>query len=237
MGGRWYPTEPMVRLTARFIQRRIGIDSYDVKRSVNRVLDVGCGIGNHAVYFAQQGLAVTGVDISESAIEIGRKRTAEAGLDVEFIIGDAADLSGLGRFDLVVSDGVLDHVKFSKAKEILNEIQLVSTSDAYMFLSLRSTADSECGRGEKVGENTYVLEEGYEQGMLQHFFDRRSIEELLEGWEIFDIEHLKREYPSDFSVDKSYLQSSGGMETQINLQDAEFSLQHARWWIAARQSR
>jgi cyclopropane fatty-acyl-phospholipid synthase-like methyltransferase len=233
-GGQWYPAEPMVRLTARFIQRRTGIDSYDLERPTERVLDVGCGNGNHVLFFAEQGLSATGVDISESAIELGRQRAAETGLDVDFKIGDAADLSwGSETFDLVVSDGVLDHVSFSEAKSILAEIRRVSTPDAYIFLSLRSTADSECGRGEKVKENTYILKQGYEKGMLQHFFDRRSIEELLDGYEIFDIEHLKREYPADFSFDKSYLQSSEGLKKQIDLQDAEFSRQHARWWIAA----
>jgi SAM-dependent methyltransferase len=139
-------------------------------------------------------------------------------------------------FDLVVSDGVLDHVRFSEAKSILAEIRRVSTPDGYLFVSLRSTADSECGRGEQVGENTYILNDGYEKGMLQHFFDRRSIDELLDGYEIFDVEHLKREFPAGFGVDKSYLQSSEGMKKQIELQDAEFSLQHARWWIAAKYS-
>ncbi|ACV47578.1 MULTISPECIES: class I SAM-dependent methyltransferase [Halomicrobium] len=237
-GGQWYPAEPMVRLTARFIQRRTGIDSYDVKRPTDRVLDVGCGNGSHVLFFAEQGLSAAGVDISKPAIELGRQRAAETGLDVDFKTGDAADLSwGSETFDLVVSDGVLDHVSFSEAKSILAEIQRVSTPDAYIFLSLRSTADSECGRGEEVEENTYILKEGYEKGMLQHFFDRRSIEELLEGYEIFDIEHLKREYPADFSVDKSHLQSSEGLKKQIDLRDTDFSRQHARWWIAARRTK
>jgi cyclopropane fatty-acyl-phospholipid synthase-like methyltransferase len=233
-GGQWYPAEPMIRLTARFIQRRVGIDSYDVKRPTNRVLDVGCGNGNHVLFFAEQGFSTAGVDVSKSAIELARQRATERGLDVDLEVGDAADLPWESEmFDLVVSDGVLDHVSFSQAKSILAEIQRVSTPGAYLFLSLRSAADSEWGRGEKVEENTYILQEGYEKGMLQHFFDRRSIKELLDGYEIFDIEHLKREYPTNFSVDKAYLQSSEGIKDQIELEDAEFSQQYARWWIAA----
>jgi cyclopropane fatty-acyl-phospholipid synthase-like methyltransferase len=233
-GGQWYPAEPMIRLTARFIQRRTGIDSYDVERPTNHVLDIGCGNGNHALFFAEQGLSAAGVDVSESAIELARQRATGRGLDIDFEVGDAADTSWADdTFDLVVSDGVLDHVSFSEAKSILAEIRRVSTPDAYIFLSLRSTADSEFRRGEEVEENTYVLQEGYEKGMLQHFFDRSSIEELLAGYEIFDIEHLKREYPADFSVDKAYLQSSEGLKKQIDLQDADFSRQYARWWLAA----
>jgi len=215
-GGRWSPAEPMIRMTARFIQRRTGIDSYDVKRPIERVMDIGSGIGNHVMYFAEQGLSAAGIDISESAIDIARERAKQRGLDVELEIGSAERLPWTDdTFDLVVSDGVLDHVRFTEAKRIIKEVQRVSTPNAYIFLSLRSTIDSECGRGERVEENTYVLDDGYEEGMLQHFFDRQHIAELLGDYEIFDIEHIKREYPTEFTLDKSHRQSSEGIKNRL----------------------
>lgn len=236
-GGRWSPAEPMIRMTARFIQRRTGIDSYDVKRPTERVLDIGCGNGNHVMYFAEQGLSAAGIDISESAIDIARERANRRGLDVELETGSAETLQWTDdTFDLVVSDGVLDHVSFIEAKHIVDEVQRVSTPNAYIFLSLRSTADSECGRGEQVEENTYVLQEGYEEGMIQHFFDRQHIAELLADYEIFDIEHIKHEYPTEFTIDKSHRQSSGGIKKQVTLADTAFDRQHARWWLAAERT-
>jgi 2-polyprenyl-3-methyl-5-hydroxy-6-metoxy-1,4-benzoquinol methylase len=203
-------------MTARFIQRRTGIDSYDVKRPTERVLDIGCGNGNHVMYFAEQGLSAAGIDISQSAIDIARERANRRGLDVELETGSAETLQWTDdTFDLVVSDGVLDHVSFIEAKRIVDEVQCVSTPNAYIFLSLRSTADSECGRGEQLEENTYVLQEGYEEGMIQHFFDRQHIAELLADYDIFDIEHIKREYPTEFTIDKSHRQSSGGIKNRL----------------------
>lgn len=43
-----------------------------------RVLDVGCGTGTHALYAAERGHSAMGVDVSERAIERARARAASA---------------------------------------------------------------------------------------------------------------------------------------------------------------
>ncbi|MHB8105278.1 MAG: hypothetical protein ACYDG5_07045, partial [Dehalococcoidales bacterium] len=55
-GGNWYPDEGVVRFTARYLQRRVGIDVWNVKRKVNRLLDDGCGNGRHLFYLRSRGL-------------------------------------------------------------------------------------------------------------------------------------------------------------------------------------
>lgn len=73
------------------------------------VLDVGCGLGDNAIFLAERGHRVTGVDFSPTAIERARGRAAERGADVEFAVADATRLDGFdGRFDTVV-DSALFH--------------------------------------------------------------------------------------------------------------------------------
>ena len=73
------------------------------------VLDVGCGLGDNAIFLASRGHSVTGLDGSPAAIEEARRRAAEAGVTVTFDVADATDLSGYeGRFDTVV-DSALYH--------------------------------------------------------------------------------------------------------------------------------
>ena len=72
-----------------------------------RVLDVGCGTGEHALMAAAAGFAATGVDASLTAIERAREKAAERSLEVRFDVGDALDLSGLGmQFDTVLDCGL-----------------------------------------------------------------------------------------------------------------------------------
>jgi SAM-dependent methyltransferase len=81
------------------------------------VLDIGCGLGDNAIYLASRGHSVTGLDGSPAAIEQARRRAAAAGVlkttagsaGVNFDVADATDLSGYqGRFDTVV-DSALYH--------------------------------------------------------------------------------------------------------------------------------
>ena len=56
------------------------------------VLDVATGSGNVALVAAQRGANVTGLDITPELFEAARRRAAEAGVDCEWIEGDAEEL-------------------------------------------------------------------------------------------------------------------------------------------------
>ena len=74
-----------------------------------RVLDAGCGTGEHALLAAGLGLPALGVDLSAAAIEIARRKAAERGLgeQARFEVHDARDLGALGeRFDTVLDSGL-----------------------------------------------------------------------------------------------------------------------------------
>ena len=72
----------------------------------DRVLDLGCGAGGLAIALAgrvPRG-AVTAIDVSGPMVEVARKRAAEAGVNIRFIVGDAAAHPlEPGSFDLLVS--------------------------------------------------------------------------------------------------------------------------------------
>jgi cyclopropane fatty-acyl-phospholipid synthase-like methyltransferase len=79
----------------------------DEGRLSGRVLDSGCGTGEHALLAASRGADVTGIDVAPTAIARARAKGAERGLDVLFEVADALDLEQLGRtFDTVIDSGV-----------------------------------------------------------------------------------------------------------------------------------
>jgi SAM-dependent methyltransferase len=78
-----------------------------------RAIDLGCGTGANVRYLAEHGFDAVGVDYSRVALEIARKRAAEAGTpaSARFVEGDitADRLPGVeGVFDLVLDFGTLD---------------------------------------------------------------------------------------------------------------------------------
>jgi cyclopropane fatty-acyl-phospholipid synthase-like methyltransferase len=72
-----------------------------------RVLDAGCGSGEHALLAAARGADAVGVDISPRAIEKARRKAAERGLAARFEAADALSLGQLGlTFDTVIDSGL-----------------------------------------------------------------------------------------------------------------------------------
>jgi ubiquinone/menaquinone biosynthesis C-methylase UbiE len=72
-------------------------------RDGGAVLEVAPGPGYLAVELAKRGLDVTGLDISKTFVERGRERASSAGVDVQFVQGDAAHMPfGNGSFDFLV---------------------------------------------------------------------------------------------------------------------------------------
>ena len=94
----------------------------DRGRLVGRVLDVGCGTGEHALMAAAIGLDATGVDAAGTAVTIASRKASERDLGARFMTWDALELAALGEsFDTVLDCGLfhvfedLDRPKFVDA--------------------------------------------------------------------------------------------------------------------------
>ena len=73
-------------------------------RPGERVLDIACGTGNAAIRAAGAGASVTGLDLTPELFQAARRRAAEAGVEVEFVEGDAEALPFEdASFDVVLS--------------------------------------------------------------------------------------------------------------------------------------
>ena len=72
-----------------------------------RVLDAGCGTGEHALMASARGFDATGIDFAPAAIEIAEQKARDRGLEVRFLVFDALELGRFGeRFDTVLDCGL-----------------------------------------------------------------------------------------------------------------------------------
>jgi SAM-dependent methyltransferase len=72
-----------------------------------RVLDSGCGTGEHALLAASLGFDTTGIDGAPRAIDKANEKARERGIDVRFVVGDVLELARFGeRWDTVIDCGV-----------------------------------------------------------------------------------------------------------------------------------
>ena len=71
------------------------------------VLDIGCGTGENALFFAGEGYEVWGIDSAPLAIQKAREKAAGRGLPVHFLVMNALELPRLGRkFDTATDSGL-----------------------------------------------------------------------------------------------------------------------------------
>ena len=72
-------------------------------------LDVGCGAGLLCEPLTRLGAEVTGVDAASENIAVAKAHAAQSELAIDYHAGELSEL-GLGRFDIVTSMEVIEHV-------------------------------------------------------------------------------------------------------------------------------
>ena len=98
----------------------------------SRVLDIGCGSGQHSRIFAQKGFSVSGIEISETAVQECRAAFRALNLAGEFHCGDARRLPFCGRsFDASFMSLILHH--FLDYAQVLREAARVSRRQVFVF--------------------------------------------------------------------------------------------------------
>ena len=193
LGAEWSPAEDVVRFCARHIRARVGHNSYVERRPVETVLDLGCGSGRYTLFFAEQGFKVSAIDIAQSAVDMTRDWLSARGLTGDVRCASIEEIPFPdASFDALVSFGVLDHVLSPVAQEGLKEIRRVVKPGGLIHLNLRSTKAYHYGEGEQVEPGTFLIPDGPEKGLAQHFWSEEEIESATTGLKILNWELVVR---------------------------------------------
>jgi 2-polyprenyl-3-methyl-5-hydroxy-6-metoxy-1,4-benzoquinol methylase len=84
------------------------------RSTAGRALDVGCGEGSHAVYLAQQGFSVVGLDFVPAALAAAQSHAERAGVEIELHECDVVEYEASSPFDVVLDSGCLHHLPKAK---------------------------------------------------------------------------------------------------------------------------
>ena len=109
-----------------------------------RVLDVGCGTGEHALLAARLGLDATGIDSAPTAIDHARKKATDRGLPARFLVADALHLGDLGTFDTVIDSGLFHVFEDDERQRYVERLHEVVRPGGILYLLCFS--DRQVGR-------------------------------------------------------------------------------------------
>ena len=113
------------------------VKNYFKNRRFARLLSIGCGVGNHEILRAKLGLVtqIDAFDFSESSLEIARKDTAAAGLEINFYQDDfnLFAIDDNKKYDRVFCSGSLHHVR--ELERCLSSVRKCLKIDGYFIVN------------------------------------------------------------------------------------------------------
>uniref|UniRef100_A0A7S0FFV0 phosphoethanolamine N-methyltransferase n=1 Tax=Pyrodinium bahamense TaxID=73915 RepID=A0A7S0FFV0_9DINO len=128
-----------------------------------KVLDVGCGVGGSAFYFAAvYGASVIGLDLSTTSLSLAQARLKEESKAIQdlctFVLGDACELDyEPATFDVVYSRDALLHVSYEKKLPLFQKFRKWLKPGGQLLIS-----DYGCGEGELSEEmKVYMAKRQY----------------------------------------------------------------------------
>ncbi|MDD4969258.1 MAG: class I SAM-dependent methyltransferase [Paludibacter sp.] len=140
------------------------------KQGLNNILIPGFGYGRNAGIFADQGCIVTGIEISETAIELAKKHYGDT---VKVYHGSVSDMP----FDREIYDGIFCYalIHLLSAKERIKLIQDCYNQlrpNGYMVFVAISKTDTQYGEGIEIIKDTFETK----HGVTLFFYDLDSID-------------------------------------------------------------
>lgn len=159
-----------------------------------RILDLGAGVGRHALWLAQQGFDVVALDAAAEGIEAIRN----AG-NVEALVGrmDALPFED-NSFDHVLSWNVIYHGDEAVLARTISEIhRILRKGGSYlgtMLSNRRLPSERAEYEGREISRNTWVFDAPGTDKIHPHYFcDARDLLDLFEGFEIQWLEDREHE--------------------------------------------
>lgn len=147
-------------------------------RNVKTVLDLGCGSGWLSVYLAREGFSVTGVDVSQQAINLGKMWSDEENLAIDFVVEDLAQLTFADQqFDAVVANSIFEHFPLDKALLIAQKVYSMLKPGG-VFIGCFDNVGGGPGEYYTLSDGTHVYTDKGRKGMLLRKFSDEELQSL-----------------------------------------------------------
>lgn len=185
----WLEPEPEVLALADELKRR----------GARRVLDLGCGVGRHAIHLTRQGFEVCALDAASAGLAHVRDWAQREALNVDVSHGEMTDLPYPdARFDAVIAWNVIYHGAPDVIVATVGEIRRVLRPGGLYLGTFLSTRHGRYGQGREVARDTFVIDDLEERSHPHHYCDAKGVIDFLSGFALWSLTDRPHDGPDTF---------------------------------------
>lgn len=165
------------------------IKDFFLKNSIRNILIPGIGYGRNAQIFVENGIRVTGIEISKTAIEIARKHY---GTDMTIYHGSVTDMPfDNARFNGIFCYALIHLLGSNEREKLIRDCYNQLAENGYMVFTVISKEAQTYGQGKLVSKDRYEMF----GGVKMFFYDRESIKTEFGDFGLFEIIEVSENYP------------------------------------------
>lgn len=158
-------------------------------KAVKNVLIPGIGYGRNAQIFRDNGMTVTGIEISKTAIEMARKHY---GSDMIIHHGSVTDMPyDNSRYDGIFCYALIHLLDSSERKKLIRDCYNQLTDNGYMVFTVISKQAKTYGTGKLISKDRYEMF----GGVQMFFYDKESIHAEFDWAGLFEIKEVTENFP------------------------------------------
>lgn len=163
----------------------------------SRALDLGCGVGRHALALAAIGFETAAMDASPSGLQELRAAAGARGLDIDCRQAEMTALPYDDRsFDYILSFNVIYHGDPKVVRAAIAEIARVLKPGGHYQGTMLSKRNRNFGLGSEIAPDTFVNENESDKAHPHFYCDAAGLVALFDGFELLrlvDQPHKKPE--------------------------------------------
>jgi SAM-dependent methyltransferase len=160
-----------------------------IEKGIKNMLIPGFGYGRNAQVFIENGIQVTGIEISKTAIEKAQKHF---GADTKIHHGSVSAMP----FDTIKYDGIYSYslihlLDIEERKKLIKDCYNQLAKGGYMVFVVVSKKAPNYGTGNFISEDRYEVH----KGLCLYFYDEKSIENEFSDFGLFEINEIEEDLP------------------------------------------
>ncbi|WP_332736259.1 class I SAM-dependent methyltransferase [Flavihumibacter sp.] len=165
------------------------VKDYFIEQGVTNILLPGIGYGRNAKPFIDNGISVTGIEISHTAIELAKKHF---GNDLKIYQGSVTEMP----FDKKMYEGIFCYgliYLFDKGErqKLIQDCYNQLTENGFMVFTAITKQAVTYGQGTNIGKDRFEMF----GGVKIFFYDNETIEEEFGKAGLFEISEVNENYP------------------------------------------